>query len=159
MKFIYKTSIFLAIVFFGINMTNVNAQINSESNNDFTISEGPIVLPPTSNSTYLDVPSSWNNMKSSKSANSKGIKTAKKYIKELEGYLIVEFDENGIRKINIPNGKKYSKDLLSSSRLVQTRDIGNCPSPRECLFETQTETATVLCVVYSPMCHLISLFY
>lgn len=134
---------------------NINAQ------ESYTITEGSIVITPTisNNSTILEVPDMWKNKRSTKKNNSGGIKTVTKFMEEFGGLVSISFDQNGVKQILVPKNKKYPKDLLTNNPISNTRDIGNCPTPRECLFETQTEAGTVLCVVYSPLCALVSLFF
>ncbi|WP_299207677.1 hypothetical protein [uncultured Dokdonia sp.] len=134
---------------------------NMSAQENYTITEGPIIITPTitDNSTILEVPEVWKNKRSTKKINSGGTKTVTKFIGEFGGLVSISFDQNGVKQILVPKNKKYPKDLLTGDPISNTRDIGNCPTPRECLFETQTETATVLCVVYSPLCSLVSLFF
>lgn len=134
---------------------NINAQ------DDYTITEGPIIISSTmsDNSTILEIPDIWKNRRSYKKTNSGGTKTITKFIKEFDGIVRISFDQNGVKQILVPKNKKHPKDLLTSNPFSNTRDIGNCPTPRECLFETQTETGTALCVLYSPICSLVSLFF
>ncbi|WP_299678324.1 hypothetical protein [uncultured Dokdonia sp.] len=146
--------IFIALAIIGIT-GSMNAQ------DDYTITEGPIVISSTigDNSTFLEVPDIWKNKRSSNKNNSRGTKTVTKFIKEFGGVVSISFDQNGVKQILVPKNKKHPKDLLTSNPISNTRDIGNCPTARECLFETQTETGTVLCVLYSPLCSLVSLFF
>lgn len=151
-----KIKLFLTI----ITLTLVN-QVNAQTDNNYTIVDGTIMITPpvTDNSTFLEVPDAWKNTKSKSKRNSGGVKTVTKYMKEFGGLVSVSFDQNGVKQILIPKNKKFPQDLLVKNQIANTRDIGDCPSTNDCLFETQTETGTVLCVVYAPLCGLISLFF
>ncbi|MEP0266824.1 hypothetical protein [Dokdonia sp.] len=148
-------------IFITLTIIAITGNINAQAQDNYTITEGPIIISPTmnDNSTILEIPDVWKNKRSAKKTNSGGIKTVTKFMKEFDGLVKISFDKNGVTQILVPKSKKFPKDLLTSNTISNTRDIGDCPSANNCLFDTQTEAGTVLCIVYSPLCHLLSLFF